>query len=217
MTNELYEQKYIEKYIALEKNSDAWLLNEWRAEIVGQYLKEQMAKPFVLDVGCGSGTFLDCITRLYDSMCKPVGIDINELAVGYCVLKELKAYTPRQFNFLMDKYLSSANNTVMTFWDSLEHLTDPAKIINKYRPIRIFASLPCLDAFLQKNSMDDIVLWKHYRPKEHLWNFTAAQFVRYMKNLGYQLLSGPVFTESKWRVDKELGDGNIMTFQFTRA
>lgn len=216
---EIYEEKYLEKYILLEKNSEAWLLNEWRAEMVGKYLnlKEQTVRPFVLDIGCGSGTFLDCLTRLYDSVCKPIGIDINEVAVGYCVLKDLKAYTPRQFDFLMDKYLLKSTNTIMTFWDALEHLQDPSKLINKYKPMRIFVSLPCLDGFLQNHSMHDLVLWKHYRPGEHLWNFTASQFVRYMKNLGYKVASGPVFTESKWRVDKELGEANIMSFHFVRV
>jgi 23S rRNA U2552 (ribose-2'-O)-methylase RlmE/FtsJ len=177
---------------------------------------EESSPQVIVDVGCAMGTFIKSMKNLHP-VARTIGIDINPLAVAECVVSGHEAYTNEQFEYIHDEHFSQFQNTTFTFWDSLEHMRDPIDFLLRYKPRRVLASLPCLDGFLEVDSMDNLVMWKHYRPQEHLWNFTISQFIQFMERANYQVLAGPLFEECYWRFDPKLKDRNIMTFAFARA
>jgi hypothetical protein len=211
----IYGRDYLQKFTRLESIKATWELNKWRAT-QAMIAQDEYSAQTIIDVGCAAGTFIKSMKSLMP-MARVIGVDINPLAVAHCTVGGLEAYTNEMFDFIWDTHLSQHQHVTMTFWDSLEHMRDPAGFLNRYRPKKVLASLPCLDGFLEHFTSFDICLWKHYRPMEHLWHFTADQFVAFMKEAGYVMVSGPMFDECYWRVDPILKDRNIMTFSFQRA
>jgi hypothetical protein len=209
----IYGADYLAKFKRLESIESTWALNRWRAEKARMSLVD--SAPVIIDVGCAAGTFIKAMKNKLPCA-RVVGIDINPLAVAECTAASIEAYTNEQFEYVWENHFSKFH-LLMTFWDSLEHMRDPIGFLDKYKPNQICVSLPCLDGFLMHHSSIDIVLWKHHRPLEHLWTFTAYQFQEFMKRAGYKVDEGPIFGESFWRRDDVLGEKNIMTFILSRV
>lgn len=210
----IYGRDYLQKFIKLEAIKATWELNKWRATKTAVTVDD--STQLVIDVGCACGTFIKSFKNIYPTI-RTIGVDINPLAVAECTFNGIEAYTQEMFSYLWEDNLSKFNNTIMTFWDSLEHMRDPIAFLKKYSPKNVIVSLPCLDAFLENYTSFDIILWKHYRPMEHLWHFTIDQFQNFMESAGYRVIRGPLFEESYWRADPLLKERNIMTFSFERA
>jgi hypothetical protein len=103
----------------------------------------------LVDVGIGGGAFceyMDCL-----------GIDIDTQALEWLGVLRWEGQPV----------------DVMTFWDSLEHIADPADYLDKVRNM-VFVSTPI---YLDQS---DALTSKHYKPNEHLWYFTHDGLLAFM-------------------------------------
>lgn len=207
----IYNQKYYLRHLSYSDTPTEGYLNQFRAGLVDKALEDsgnRETASFLVDYGCSHGAFLEQFEAYYDGQYDCVGVDINPYCVAHCnVVNGVKAVTPDMFEyFYKDKHID-----IMTFWDVLEHLPNPKELLDTFKPTYICTSLPCLDGFLEAFPGEDLQLWKHTRKLEHLWDFTADSFHKYMEICGYTIIY-KTFSESKIRVDSLLKDKNIMSF-----
>lgn len=222
----IYDRAYLNKYIGYDKTPTSKALAALRADMTCAVAG--IGNP-VVDWGCCTGIFLEHMKDLASSR---FGVEINDHAVEYCLGRNLDVRTPE--DMAKSTFWRGLGNLVMTFWDSFEHMRDPGAVLNLYKPKYVLISAPCLDGFLEaadkagwdKSAADDphaswgerrarliaeyLPLWKHYRPEEHLWNFTQDCLCLYLEQRGYEV-KDVNFDESKIRRDAFLGDKNIMT------
>ena len=180
-----YDEGYFDKYVGYEGTPISILLNKSRVAFT-----ERFCKKAILDIGIGSGEFIKSAKKL-----KVYGYDINPFGIKWLKDKEL----------FLDPYKEIPQEVEgLTFWDSLEHFTDPQDILKLFRPgLYAFISIPIFHDILKVKD------WKHYRPNEHFYYFTFRGMVNYMKQSGFQLLD---------HHDEEIEAGrqDILTFAFRR-
>jgi len=205
----IYNEQYYKSYIKYSGTEEEEALMNFRIhEVLKKALDSLSSGPkHILDLGCAAGAFL-YKAQLSEQVADNnfTGVDINPYCVAHCTSIGVKAFVPAMFDyFYKDKEID-----IMTFWDAFEHLQDPRKLLSEYKPKVICISLPCLDGFHEAMPFTDIQLWKHYRPQEHLWNFTLETLTRFLSEANYNIVH-VTYKESEFRVDKVLGDKNIMT------
>jgi len=101
---------------------------------------------------------------------------------------------------------------VVTFFDSLEHLPDPAGLVGELAPRVVMVSVPECH---YPNTAEWFMDWKHRRPGEHLWHWNRRTLPAFMARLGYQceMLS---WFEDEFRPNHDQAEPNILTGIFTR-
>jgi hypothetical protein len=172
-----YDKAYFEKYVSYEDTPMAKALNAARVNLVSKYYGGE-----VVDIGIGSGAFIRAHGNAYGYDINPAGVEwLNEQGL-YCEPKDIFA---------------------ATFWDSFEHIKDPATILNEVSGW-VFMSVPLFD------SMYHVMRSKHYRKDEHYWYFTYNGLCKYMKLHGFDFVH---FS----RVETELGREDIGSFVFKRS
>jgi len=157
----VYDDEYFNKYVMYESTEIGRCLNSFRVNLVNRYTKGQ-----VLDIGVGCGTFI----KLRGSC---VGYDVNPKAVEY--LKSLELfYNPYEENF--------EEMEGITFFDSLEHIENPGRILNKIKRQFVFVSIPIF------KDLEHLLSSRHLREDEHFYYFTKRSFIRYMDSFDFKLL-----------------------------
>lgn len=172
-----YETDYFTKYIDLDQTYIGYELTVERISFVERHTNN---KP--VDIGIGGGIFCkqkDCY-----------GYDVNKSAVEW-LIKE-KRYK--------DPY--STHYDCMTFWDSLEHISQPEKLLAMCRGW-VFVSLPIFE------DKEDCLNSKHYKPGEHIWYFTHDGFIAWMCSQGFKL-------HEYNNKETMLGREGIMSYAFRR-
>lgn len=178
-----YGESYFEHYVKIENSDIANKLNKGRTEITEKYCQT------LLDIGIGSGEFIRA------SKLKVYGFDINPVGIQW--LKEKELY--------LDPYASPPQVDGFTFWDSLEHIPEPHKILalvpqGKY----IFVSMPIfVDLLWVRKS-------KHYKPNEHYYYFTGSGMVKWLTDSGFEIVE---VSDLETRAGRE----DILTFVFKKA
>jgi hypothetical protein len=90
----------------------------------------------------------------------------------------------------------------VTCWDSLEHMLSPEAMLRNVRK-KVLMSLPIFD------SAEHVIRSKHYKPGEHIWYFTEAGLIRWMRDQGFGLLE-------RNRDEERYGREGIGTYVFAR-
>ena len=216
MSDVIYNETYYRRHLAYANSNTEKNLNEFRAEFVKSFLDNSyITTPFVVDYGCSHGAFLATVPEKLGTEFDYIGVDINPYCVSHCVRSGIKAYSPEMFDYFHSGRTRIVP-AIMTFWDVLEHLRDPRALLQFWQPCFLFVSLPSLNGFYDAyGNTADIQLWKHYRPFEHIWNFTEENFEKFLRWCGYETV-GISYEESAIRVDSELKAKNIMTFAAIR-
>lgn len=171
-----YDKAYFEKYVSYEGSEICKNLNKARVDLVKKHYHG-----YVLDIGIGCGSFIDAHGKAY-------GYDINPAGVEW--LKE------------RDLYLEPKQVTAVSFWDSFEHIRNPAEILDEVTEW-VFMSIPIFD------NPKHVLRSKHYRKDEHYWYFTTNGLIHYMKCMGF------VLVESN-QMESEIGREDIGSFVFKR-
>jgi len=154
-----YDRAYFDCYVDLVGTAIAKSLNDGRREMVERYWNGP-----VLDVGIGSGEFLD---RCPEGSC---GLDVNPHAIE--MLKATGRWAEDIGSF-----------GAVTFWDALEHIEAPEIYLKRIaRGAFVFVAIPIMP------SLSAVRESKHYKPGEHLYYFTEEGFVAWMALYGYRLL-----------------------------
>lgn len=159
-----YGRDYFQKYINMEDTEIALKINQSRIELVNRHCGGPL-----LDVGIGSGEF---IKKQPDR--KVYGYDINLFGVEWLLA---------HYRFV-DPYKEVPEDVEgWTFWDVLEHMTDPGEVLRKVRPGNyVFVAIPIFE------NVWDVKKSKHYRPNEHYYYFTSKGLVDYMEARGFACL-----------------------------
>jgi len=141
----------------------------------------------LIDVGIGSGAFIDLCNRTGRAT---YGYDINPAGVRWL----------RQRSLCVDPFVISFE--AMTMWDVLEHIPDYRPLLANVRKW-LFLSLPIF------HDVEHVLRSKHFKPNEHCWYFTRDGLVFAMGLCGFALVS-----EST--IETELGREDIGTFAFRK-
>lgn len=143
----------------------------------------------LLDLGIGSGKFIYTWNVMGGT---GEGFDVNPHGIAW-----LKA------NGLMHKP-GSAKLDVITMWDVLEHLRNPAEWLDRVRTNGwVFTTIPLM------LSGNHAIRSKHYKPREHRWYWTWEGLVEYMGEHGFSL-------RGTSRYEQILGRHEVRTFAFLR-
>jgi len=158
-----YGQQYFDNYVGLKGQEIARKINAARVGLVDRFVGP--ARP-VLDVGVGSGEFIQARGNTY-------GHDVNPVAIEWLKARGLFVDVP-----VPDKRFSA-----FTFWDVIEHLRDPYHYLrNVPVPGFLFTSLPIFADITKVRES------RHYKPGEHLYYFTENGFVSWIARYGFRLL-----------------------------
>ena len=154
----VYNKGYARHYIAyeIEKDSKASLINDFRSKLIHQVTPKGST---ILDYGCGTG-ILHNYLKDYDY----TGFDINKQLKPFWVSK----HRPCKNTLDTKKY------QCVCFFDSLEHLKDPIKVINNFNPKCCVISIPIVIGSI--SNVDTIINAvrnsKHFKPGEHIHYFS---------------------------------------------
>lgn len=174
-----YDSSYFEKYVSMGQTEIGVALNKARVEMVKKYWDGS-----VLDVGIGAGTFLIAHGN-------SLGFDVNPAGIEWL----------KKTNKWGDLYKRKWD--ALTMWDSLEHMYEPDKAIERAKKW-VFISIPIF------NSAEDILASKHFRKDEHVFYFTHSGLINWFASQGFKCI--------EWsRFESELGRDGITTYAFKRA
>ena len=150
-----YDADYFNKYVMMADTEIGHKLNQARIDLVNKYTKLD-----VLDIGIGSGIFVESRENTY-------GFDINPIAVDWLIERNFYRHPFRGANSL-------------TFWDSLEHIHDPRLHLSGAKEY-VFVSCPIYE------DAEHIKRSKHFRKDEHCWYWTIQGLVTFMGAFGFEV------------------------------
>jgi hypothetical protein len=160
----------------------------FRIKTVKQLVSYRRISTHCLDVGIRSGHFLRELKRTSDIQGQ--GIDVNNWSIQW-----LHA---NGFVCTRDKF------EILTFWNTLDHLTEPWLLWRNYKPLFI-----AMTQTIFKNK-EQIERHQHFKPQQHYWYFTRLGLLEFMERHGYGLVNSCNTEDVKW------GQDNKMTFTFMR-
>jgi len=173
-----YNGEYFKKYQEYAVTDMGKTITRARVDLVRRYYDGT-----ILDVGIGCGQFILEHGNAF-------GYDINTKAVAWLEKRGL-------YRCLYNQYFSA-----VTFWDSLEHIKNPADALRRVKKL-VFITLPVFKDY------KSILKSKHFRTDEHYWYFTPAGLIKWFSNQGFILLENN-------QMETELGREEIQTFVFRR-
>ena len=179
VTQAPYDAAYFAKYQGYAATPLGHALNAARLAFVARHYDGPL-----VDVGIGCGQFVESRRRT-------CGFDINPAGVAWL----------EDHALFLDPSVQRVN--AASFWDSLEHIADPAAILDNVESF-VFVSLPIFrDLAHVKGS-------RHYRPSEHAWYFRAEGFIAFMAALGFECVEE---NDEETRLGRE----DIGSFAFRRC
>lgn len=182
--DEPYDADYFAKYESYAKTPLGVALTDWRIKFVADHYEGE-----VIDIGIGCGQFVE---RRGEHE-RTLGYDVNPAGVAWL----------RARNRWREVRRVPYNLPALTFWDSLEHIDDPATILSGVQGW-VFVSLPIFE------NCEDILNSKHFRKDEHRYYWTFQGFVNYMTLNGFTFIS---YSDAESRLGRE----GIRSFAFKRS
>lgn len=174
----IYDKSYCLKYQRYAQRAENIPLQQLRLDFIKKHIKEGR----LLDFGCGNGSFL----RYVDGQFENSGFDINPYS-GFL-----------NVDVILHDY------DIVTFWDSIEHLENPQKIIKGIGPEYIFLSTPSTDDI----DLSNILSWRHYIPEEHAHFFNIYSIKKLLNSTGYEVID---YNYNESNIRKSGGEKNILT------
>lgn len=175
-----YGESYFQDYVGKKGTPIAANLCRVRAATVYGILGEQTRqdRPVLIDLGIGSGEFLEWMTgRREHNRIDTYGYDINPVAEAW--LRERDQWRDPYEGDLIGP------GTILTLWDTLEHIPEPARLFERMLPgSHLACSLPVFPDTREQT----IVGSKHYKPDEHLIYVTRGGFILWMERHGFTFL-----------------------------
>lgn len=178
VTAQPYDARYWQHYRELDRTPSGDALTALRIALVERHYGFHL-----VDVGIGGGRFVE--ERRNTS-----GYDVNPHAVAW--LKE----TGRWHDPYRQQVMAAS------FWDSLEHILDPAPLLANVR-YWVFVSVPIF------TDCDHVLRSKHYKPAEHVWYLTDAGLIAFMRRAGFELVE-------RNTMEQDAGREGIGSYAFRR-
>lgn len=174
-----YDAEYFARYQQQADTSIGRALTQARVDLVARHY----AGP-VLDVGIGCGQFVDARPDT-------TGFDVNPAGVEW--LKDRDVFA--------DPY--AARVPVLTFWDSLEHIMDPAAAVAQATDW-VFVSLPIFDG------AEHVLTSKHFRKDEHIFYWSDRGIRRWFAAQGFECVEHN-------QAETDIGREGIGSYAFKRV
>lgn len=152
----------------------------------------------ILDIGYGNGAFLD--------ICNNFGI----FTYGYDISGYEISQKHRVFLAYRDIFIDH-HFTVVSMFDSMEHMENPDEILKNIDTEYIIVSVPWYKPWMGD---DWFISWKHKRDNEHLHHYSKDSLELFFDKYFYKLISYS-HIEDLVRYDKN-NDPNILTAVFQR-
>lgn len=176
-----YDAGYFEHYRTLDKQPMAAALTRARIDLVSKFVEPNDT----LDIGIGGGRYV-----------------LESGGMGFDVCPEARSWLISQGRF-GDVYSSQVYLHAVTCWDSLEHIPEPEKLLERVSGW-LFVSMPIY------TGLADLLASKHYKPGEHLHYWTFKGFVTWCMAQGFELMEVN-------HAETELGREGITSFAFKRV
>jgi SAM-dependent methyltransferase len=141
-----------------------------------------------LDYGCGVGKL---VSSMKEKGVASYGYDTSSLAISVCNSKSLNASC--KLDDLPNRY------DLISFWHSLEHVSDYTKVLNKTKQMlskngTVVVALPNHDSFDAKFYSK---YWAAYDTPRHRVHFTKKGFVKAASKFGFDVVkTKPLFLDS---------------------
>lgn len=163
----------------------------------------------LLDFGCGKGFFLkECV----DAGLEAEGIDISQAGIDYARdVLGVKATCGDSLKVLQGGKPYDA----VTFWATIEHLTDPMSVLREIHEVLIPGGFLFLDTGIGDDWLDRLlpgrVQW--YSPPRHLFVFSRQGIQTALEAAGFELVSlDPCFERTRLRrIARKLRNGVVAT------
>lgn len=176
----------------------------------------------LLDVGCAAGFFLHAAAERYEV----TGVEVSAFASAYA----REEFGQRVFTGeIFDAPLADAEFDVVTMWDVIEHLADPAAVMAEVARVTRPGGLVVLTTGDVRGPLAarGLERWNLMTPPAHLSFFSPGTLERLLNAAGFELerlladgivsprprLSGPLVRAAAGA----LGIGNVMTVYARRA
>jgi hypothetical protein len=176
----LYGGEYFANYQKLDATKMGGLLTKARVDLVKKYLNPAE----VVDIGIGGGRFVE-----------------ESQGMGYDVCPDAVSWLQSTYSY-RDPY-GSEEVRAITCWDSLEHIPEPEKLLERVKEW-LFVSIPICE------TASEWVESKHMKPGEHIHYFSLQGFIRWCAEQGFEC------QEVNW-AETELGREGIASFAFKRV
>lgn len=144
----------------------------------------------VVDIGIGSGAFLERRNGAGAGRPNTFGFDVNPIAAAWLKSRSL----------WLDPYQGQV--PAVTLWDVLEHIPDFGALLDRVSAW-VFVSIPIF------TSAQHVLRSKHFRRDEHVWYFTSEGLIRTFDGCGFDLAAMNT-------VETDLGREDIGSFVFRR-
>lgn len=177
----IYNRSYLAEYERRAATEAGRWITTMRADFVTQFLPK-VRWGEVVDVGSAAGQFVEHTGCL--------GYDVNA-----AVVERLQS-SGQWFD------IAKTNIETACFWDSLEHMPEPAEILRNVRGYA-FVSTPIY------KDIADVFESHHFKPGEHLHYWTAGGLLHYMRHLGFDCLAVEAF-------EVRAGRRGVNSFAFRR-
>jgi len=136
-----------------------------------------------LDIGCGQGTFLQLLQR---EGWECHGTELTQESASRASQRGI----PVSVGEVREEQFPPHSFDLITFWQVLEHLRDPMKVLKALRPLMkkggiVAISTPNIESLQAKVASSQ---WFHLDPPRHLCLFSPKTLQRMMKSLGFHTL-----------------------------
>lgn len=166
-------------YEWVTKQEGYYAADRWEWHVISEYLNKLNREVKVLEVGCGSGCFLDFLKKNSPNA-KTVGVDITENSVKQCKEKGHNAFCGTLEDYLKI-YPKEKYDFVMSF-HCLEHVVNPREYIAEMINICKTGGL-CINAIPYTSILEQPWWDVLNSPPHHMtrWSISAIE------ELGYQV------------------------------
>ena len=185
LTSSELESHYREGYWSRPKRTDLSAIRRDQRHKIA-FLERFRQSGRLLDVGCGFGTFLRALDQ---SRWDRFGLEA--MPIAHCEASLHLGNTRIFFGQLANAPFSPSYFDVLTFWDVLEHVSDPVSTLQTaFRLLRpgghVLLSLPNIDSYQFRRFRQD---WFALQLPFHLYHFTETTLRRLFSYAGFQVIT----------------------------
>ena len=193
--HEMYQEDYWESERAKEFGYTQYLAErplyertyQGRASIIERYKRglPEVRQGRVLDVGCAAGFFLGVMRdRGWDT----TGIEISRPMVEYA--RDSLGLPSVHRGDILTVDLPPGRFDVITFWDVIEHLEDPAAHLARARELLHRNGILVIETQNVASLFARLLgrKWQHYKHSEHLYHFHPESLDRLLARAGFEVV-----------------------------
>jgi SAM-dependent methyltransferase len=201
-TPEYLEQFYSRFHLTLDKGGgyeqmEQRMQSDFPAKVaMARRASNEVAKPRLLDVGCGKGFFVRAAS---DAGFDATGIDLSDTAIRFA---REQLHVNAKCGWLEDLSESLGQFDIVTFWATIEHVPDPVATLRAIHAVLKPAGHLLLDTGIGDDWLDRMLpgVAQWYDPPQHLWVFSQEGMRRALQSAGFgEVKIDPCFERSPLR------------------